>query len=148
MANDFEKLDFSTLEGQKTFENYPEGMRNAVIDVAREEAEKIKQMVLSGEAKNYDEALRGLPEVIQHDGFKVLIDKDNNFYLDFGGGETFIGNPLTDAMEEIPASDAPHGFAESGYSKVISINMSVYDENMRKIFAAIDALVGKPGGSS
>lgn len=148
MANDFEKLDFSTLEGQKTFENYPEGMRNAVINTAREEAERIKQMVLSGEAKDYDGALRGLSEVIQHDGFKILIDKDNNFYLDLDGGETFIGNPLTGAMEEIPASDAPHSFAELGYSKVTSINMRVFDENMKKIFAAIDALVGKPGGSA
>ncbi len=129
------EYDFSKEEDQERFLNLPGEIKNKLIERAHEEANQINNLISSGKARNFDEAVKMIPEFdISKYDFTINISENGDVYLNLGGGKTLIGNYFENAISET---------AEGTF-----LDIDKVDENMEKILRQIDLLIGKPYGNA
>lgn len=123
-----ENFDFSKKEDQEKFDLASPETRRRIIDAAQTEANLLKEMVESGEAKDYFEALKKMSEgELNYEGFSLYFAPNGDVFLDIGGGKELMGNTLEGAITE---SDG-----------ITSVDVSKSDENLARILKVIDAFV-------
>ena len=137
-----DQFDFSKAPDQQRFEKLSKEDKEEIITKAREEAQKLKEMIEKGEAIDYNDAENKTKESEEfHDSgedgeykFKLRVTKEGDFYLNLGGGEVLIGNALKGALEEIDGG--------------IRLHVEKYENNLNEIFQMIDSFVGEPKGNA
>lgn len=133
------QFDFSALEDQQRFEDLSEEYKEEIINKTREEAQKLKEMILEGKAIDYADAEKKADEAQESennnekdDKYKISIAGNGDMYLDLGGGEGLMGNVLEGAIKEIDGE--------------VQLDVVRYEENLAKILEVIDSFIGDTKG--
>lgn len=136
-----DQFDFSKSGDQQRFENLSKEEKEGIITEAREEAQKLKEMIERGDASDYNDAENKIKESGELQGseeeeykFKVRITPRGDFYLNLGGGEVFMGNTLEGAIEVIGGETTLH--------------VEKFERNLEEILQMIDSFVGEPKGNA
>ncbi|TAK96531.1 hypothetical protein EPO05_01565 [Patescibacteria group bacterium] len=127
-------FDFSKAEEQKRFDRLPQNLKDMIIAKAHDMANQMQELIATGKAKNYAEALKQvrLVESEQHTA-AIIIESSGDVYLDAGNGGSLMGNIY-------------EGARGSGSNDSSVVNDSIVNENLARILADIYQLTNAPAG--
>lgn len=143
--NEKQKYTEQEIKAQETFLGLPEDFKNKLIENAHENANKLKALVNSGKAKNYEEAAAMLPssfaeypemdiefETIEHGTVLVKTESNGDYFLYFGNNDpVFLGNADEGVYSEL--------------SGILHIDTKRQDENLSGIFAKLEVFKQSAG---